>query len=308
MKTSGGAVCFTRANVTDYARSLAEFPFDPRKGRGENAFTYAHLLWVLARPLIDWISMAREDGGDASPWTEGHGTCLSLLAPDFDCDPEGEADLSVGAFADHAALLMATHLAMDIQGPTLAPAIAPLLAQGLPACPASVHLVLLSRDTWAPFIGNALHSTLTAKLLALAAQAAEPVPTTTLESQLKSELWDLLAAQRPSQTWVDEEPLILPAQPPLKRSRTSENLQLSLAAKTEQVRMSLVNKIGLRHAVRTLVDAQRVLAGLRGPATEVAALAMEEFFGRDALARHLQVLDAALDAWQSQEWTRRRDA
>ena len=72
MKTSGGAVCFTRANVTDYARSLAEFPFDLR--RGENAFMYAHLLWILARPLLDWISMAREDGADASPWTEGHGT------------------------------------------------------------------------------------------------------------------------------------------------------------------------------------------------------------------------------------------
>ena len=26
------------------------------------------------------------------------------------------------------------------------------------------------------------------------------------------------------------------------------------------------------------------------------------------LAKHLQILDAALDAWQSQEWTRRRDA
>ena len=60
--------------------------------------------------------------------------------------------------------------------------------------------------------------------------------------------------------------------------------------------------------MRTLVDAQRVLAGLRGPATEVVALAIEEFFCRQSLARHLQVLDAALDAWQSQEWTRRRDA
>ena len=71
MQTSGGAVCFTRANVTDYARSLAEFPFDLRRGGshggGENAFMYAHLLWILARPLLDWISMAREDGADASP-------------------------------------------------------------------------------------------------------------------------------------------------------------------------------------------------------------------------------------------------
>ena len=67
MKTSGGAVCFTRANVTDYARSLAEFPFDLRRGRGEHAFTYAHLLWILARPLLDWISMVMEDGADASP-------------------------------------------------------------------------------------------------------------------------------------------------------------------------------------------------------------------------------------------------
>ena len=79
LKTSGGAVCFTRANVTDYARSLAEFPFTLRHGGvnasgGENAFMYAHLLWILARPLLDWVSMAREDGADASPWTEGHGT------------------------------------------------------------------------------------------------------------------------------------------------------------------------------------------------------------------------------------------
>ena len=72
LQSSGGAVCFTKANVTDYARSLAEFPFDLR--RGEQSFTYAHLLWILARPLLDWISMARADGADASPWTEGRGT------------------------------------------------------------------------------------------------------------------------------------------------------------------------------------------------------------------------------------------
>ena len=98
LRTSGGAVCFTRANVRDYARSLAEFPFDLRRGGanasgGEKAFTYAHLLWILARPLLDWISMAMEDGVDASPWTEGHGTCLSLLASDFDCDFEAEEAL-----------------------------------------------------------------------------------------------------------------------------------------------------------------------------------------------------------------------
>ena len=124
-------------------------------------------------------------------------------------------------------------------------------------------------------MGNALHSALTTKLLALAAGVAEPVPATTLEAQLKKELWDVLAAQRPSQTWVDEEPLILPAQPPLKRSRTSENLKLSLAAKTKQVRMSLANKIGLRHAVRTLVDAQRILARKHGPGHEEVARAMD---------------------------------
>ena len=111
-------------------------------------------------------------------------------------------------------------------------------------------LVMLPRATWAPFIGNALHSTLTTKVLALAARVAEPVPAASLESQLKSEVWVLLAAQRPAQTWVDEAPLILPAQPPLKRSRTSENLQTSLDAKTEQLRMPLGNKIRFMHAAR----------------------------------------------------------
>ena len=32
------------------------------------------------------------------------------------------------------------------------------------------------------------------------------------------------------------------------------------------------------------------------------------FFGRTALNRHALVLDAALDAWQLEEWARRRDA
>ena len=280
----------------------------PLGGPRRASFTYVHLIWILARPLIDWVAMATQDGDDAGPWTEAHGTCLSLLAPDFDCDPEGGDDLSLEAFADHAALLMSTHLHMDIQGPTLAPTIAPLLAHGLPACPASVHLVMLSRATWAPFIGNALHSTLTTKVLALAARVAEPVPAASLESQLKSEVWDLLAAQRPAQTWVDEAPLILPAQPPLKRSRTSENLETSLAAKTEQLRMSLGNKVGFMHMVNTLVDAQRVLARLRGSEMVEASLAVDDLFSRDALRRHLRVLDAALDAWQRQEWSRRRDA
>ena len=143
---------------------------------------------------------------------------------------------------------MATHLDMEVHGPTLAPAIAPLLAQGLPACATSVHLVLLSRETWAPFMGNALHSALTTKLLALAAGVAEPVPATTLEAQLKKELWDVLAAQRPSQTWLDEAPLLLPAQPPLKRSRTFDSLQLPPVEKTEPLRMSLGNKIAMYSA------------------------------------------------------------
>ena len=137
---------------------------------------------------------------------------------------------------------------------------------------------LLSRETWAPFMGNALHKTLTTKLLALAAGVAEPVPTTTLEAELKRELWELLAAQRPSQTWLDEAPLLLPAQPPLKRSRTFESLQQSLVDKTEQLRMSLANKIATQHNVKTLLDAQRVLGRKYGPGQEEVARALEEFF------------------------------
>ena len=176
---------------------------------------------------------------------------------------------------------MATHLDMEVHGPTLAPAIAPLLAQGLPACATSVHLVLLSRETWAPFMGNALHSALTTKLLALAAGVAEPVPATTLETQLKQELWDVLAAQRPSQTLFDEAPLLLPAQPPLKRSRTLESLQLSLVDKTEQLRMSLGNRIASRRMVQTLVDAQRVLGRKYVTEQEEVARVLDDFFSND---------------------------
>ena len=146
------------------------------------------------------------------------------------------------------------------------------------------------------------------KMLALAAGVAEPVPATTLEAQLKKELWDVLAAQRPSQTWSDEAPLLLPSQPPLKRSRTLESLQLSLVDKTEQLRMSLGNKIASRRMVQTLVDAQRVLGQKYGTGQEDVARVLDDFFSRTTLDRHALVLDAALDAWQLGEWARRRAA
>ena len=146
------------------------------------------------------------------PWGQSHSTCLQHLAPDFDCDVEGGPVLPLAEFAEQVALLTSTHLGMEIPGPPLEPAIAPLLHNGFLACSAGVHLVLLSRAVWGQFLGNALHSTLVVKVVALAARLPEPAPTMSLESRLKNEVWDLLAAQRRSQT----KPLILPTQPPLK--------------------------------------------------------------------------------------------
>ena len=60
--------------------------------------------------------------------------------------------------------------------------------------------------------------------------------------------------------------------------------------------------------VNTLVDAQRALARLRGSEMVEASLAVDDLFSRHALTNHLRILDAALDAWQRQEWSRRRDA
>jgi len=72
--------------------------------------------------------------------------------------------------------------------------------------------------------------------------------------------------------------------------------------------MSLGNKIASFHMSQTLVDAQRVLGRKYGPGQEEVGRWLDHFFGRRALSRHALVLDAALDAWQLEEWARRRDA
>ena len=260
------------------------------------------MLWILARPLLDWIAEA--SSGDASPWSQDHSTCLKHLAPDFDCTFEGESDLSMEEFAEHVAILMVSHLEMDIPWQSLVPALAPLVQNGLPSCPASVHLVLLSHACWAPYLGDALHSTLVGKALALAARVPEQVPPTTLESRLKSEVWNLLAAQRPSQTWLSDDPLMLHEGPPLKKSRTREALESTLANKREQIRMLLANKISAKHMANTLADSQRVLARAHGSDAEALSVALS----RQALNSHMLHLDSALDAWQLQIWQRRCEA
>ena len=109
---------------------------------------------------------------------------------------------------------MTSHLGMEIPWEPLVPAVAPLVQLGLHCCPASVNLVWLSRVVWAHVLGNALHRTLVTKAIALAAQVPEPIPAGSLESRLKGDVWDLLAAQRALPTWVDGDPLIVA--PPLQ--------------------------------------------------------------------------------------------
>ena len=182
-------VSMDKRKLLPYARRLHEWPLDADdkpEGPGRSycghqmeRLTYAHFLWAVACPCLDWISQALDDAKCAA-WTPALGQCLNLLAPDFMCEEMEETGQD--AMAETCSFLLYTHLQVVVPADSIACVLGPLLHSGLPTCGMSAHLLLMA-EVMETFIGKALHETLRCRLLAMAARIPEPTPAEPLEDR-----------------------------------------------------------------------------------------------------------------------------
>ena len=278
-----------------------------RGGSMKRPWTFAHFLWSLIAPCVKW---AESEHRALSPWTPAHDHCLHILAEDFigvDVDSVVEDEMML---ADHGSLLLSTHLDIDMPADVLLSTLKPLWDDGLPQTSMAVSLVLMSQKAMAPLIGDALHAELLRCLLASATGLQKPAPVEPLEAALKRELvGHLVRGHTDSNVWSDDENLDTAHAPAAKRRRTEESLQESLGAKTDTLRLALTNKVGLTHVLKTVVGAHELICKFKKQELDCAEhLALEEqLHSRHALARHMLLLDSALDAHTKDRLQRHRE-
>ena len=310
---------FTRKHLAEALRSFTAWPC-ARDGDARNSFviSFAHCLWLVARPALDWIAQAPDD--DAScHWTPRLNQCVALLhLPFVGVDDDGQAQ-QVQHMTELAVILLKKHLDVDVDQQSLHATMMPLLDRGLPATGMAVYVVLLSFSAMESIIGRSLHDQLIRCLLAEAANLPLPKSLATLETSLKRELVQQLALQTSLKQELD---LALQTSlnrdivqrqtsgTPTKRSRTHTSRDTALSDKTAIVRTILVNKIALQHMVTCFLDADRLRHQLlRQPPDQADPLTADHLYSRQSIAKHMLLLDSALDsvlakqieAWRAQD-------
>ena len=282
-----------------------------RGGHGEQ-YTYAHFLWAICSPCVDWIDHTINNDTD-TPWTREATVdmCAKLLAPDFACDTEA-SDETLEDMAEFFQFTVQVHLGITIPLDKISYVLGPLVHAGLPTNKMGVYLALMA-DVVATFVGTCLHDKLKCTLLAIAANIQEPTPTTPLVDRLTSELVSLLADKHKRNVVWESAPLVQDAyETPLKRRRTYDGKLESLEEKTEQIRMALVDKIATKHMPSTLVDAHRIIQRLlskdKEQNMEDVQRQQDGLYSKVALQHHMLILDDALDAYTAERWKRTRDS
>ena len=281
------------------------------RGRHGEQYTYAHFLWAICSPCVDWIDHTINNDTD-TPWTREATVdmCAKLLAPDFACDTEA-SDETLEDMTEFFQFTVQVHLGITIPLDKISYVLGPLVHAGLPTNKMGVYLALMA-DVVATFVGTCLHDKLKCTLLAIAANIQEPTPTTPLVDRLTSELVSLLADKHKRNVVWESAPLVQDAyETPLKRRRTYDGKLESLEEKTEQIRMALVDKIATKHMPSTLVDAHRIIQRLlskdKEQNMEDVQRLQDGLYSKKALQHHILILDDALNAYTAERWKRTRD-
>ena len=261
----------------------------------QHPWTLVHFMWAAIYPCLCWIEGAAEE--DAGPWTPAHGHCLQMLSVDFDATTFTESQDDLASFA---ALCLGANLEVIIPELSLREAFVKFWAMSLPQCQMSVYLLLMSAPVMHSLIGRSMHRAVQASLLSMAARVH--MPTSSLETDMKAELIEILAAKQTQQNTSVDVAITLQHEPSLKRSRTDDAISALREQKTEQIRDALVNKTPLVHQLNTIVDANRLIAKLQRQELDLEKEndLVESVVKRDSLGRHMLVLESALDAYMAE--------
>ena len=135
-----GFAAFARRQLAESLRSFTAWPcardvsVARRSARDDAPFviSFAHCLWIVARPCLDWIAQA--PGDDAScPWTPRLSRCVALLHEEFVGFEEDGQEQQVHHMTSLAVLLLQKHLGVDVDQQPLHDTMLSLLRRSLPA-------------------------------------------------------------------------------------------------------------------------------------------------------------------------------
>ena len=113
-----GFAAFARRQLAESLRSFTAWPCarDVSVARGSArddapfVISFAHCLWIVARPCLDWIAQA--PGDDAScPWTPRLSRCVALLHEEFVGFDEDGQEQQVHHMTSLAVSMLQKHLA-----------------------------------------------------------------------------------------------------------------------------------------------------------------------------------------------------
>ena len=187
---------------------------------GLHTFTYAHFVWTLCCPCVDWIDHVLGGNTDTT-WPPAMNMCMDLLAPDFMCHDTKDSAMDLEAMSESLAFMVNVHLGVTLPLESIGCVLCPLVHAGMPACTMGVNLTLMSH-VMETFVGKSMHEQLKCTLLALAANTHAPTPATPLADLLAAELVALLAEKHKRTTAWEDAPLVLDTQEsPLKRRRAA---------------------------------------------------------------------------------------
>ena len=99
---------FNDRSLPKALNALEAWPLD-----SEGQWSFAHYLWVVCWPCLDWIGRASGEG-PVGPWHARLQFCSQLLQHDFVGFDEGDDEMDVHAMAAFAASLIEAHLAVHV--------------------------------------------------------------------------------------------------------------------------------------------------------------------------------------------------
>ena len=299
----GAPTCaFNHQNAKAMVDRLVAWPCDKAPGRSRwSICSFAHCLWIVASPRLQWIANALSRD-QPLVWSPKLQACCDLLFEDFvgiDDDKEG---MSIQGMASFASMILEAHLEVAVDVASISEVMLTLVRAGLPSGAMSVYLVLLSSHAMESMIGKTLHNHLVCCLLAGASQLPMPAPLESVAAGTKRELVQALAAANNRTTEWDAQEVLAGGAPPTKKSRKALEKTQASAQKTELVRLSLVNKVTLAHLVNTALDFERLRKKFALQPDEFdSGFGEKDLYGRGAIAKHMLVLDSALDSKLKEE-------
>ena len=296
MRDAGFAVP-VRGPGRDNLRCILEHGLPVRENFKALRYGFQHILNLFWVPVLQYMdSFTRGEHGEPDQWTEtlalSHTALLAEMAGEV---ANADELMDMDSWALFLKETISKHLKVEVPVPMILEILSAMVPLRVLPTPANALHIL--RSSWCQkLVGSAMASQINGLILAEIAD----VPVQLLSEQdlnLKIRQ-DLVAALAAQQCTADDE--ALDNRPAKKARRDAQSLREHLSEKTAQVVFMLRNRVSMVRLCSTLVEAQDLIQSLKAPSSKRLPDIQEALDSRVALAKHLHLLDGALDRLTAQ--------